>query len=40
MKKTVYYLVDLFAIIPFYLSIILEGLEDVEIIGKAGKIIR
>ena len=33
-------LIDLFAIVPFYLSLILEGLEDFEIIGKAGKIIR
>ena len=33
-------LIDLFAIIPFYLSVLLEGLEDFEIIGKAGKIIR
>ena len=33
-------LVDLIAIIPFYISLILEGLEDMEIIGKAGKIIR
>ena len=33
-------LIDLFAIIPFYLSILLEGLEDFEIIGKAGKIVR
>ena len=33
-------LIDLFAIIPFYLSILLEGLEDFEIIGKTGKMIR
>ena len=33
-------MIDLFAIIPFYLSLLLEGLEDFEIIGKAGKIIR
>ena len=33
-------LIDLFAIIPFYLSLLLEGLEDFEIIGKAGKIVR
>ena len=33
-------LVDLIAIIPFYISLILEGLEDMEIIGKAGKLIR
>ena len=33
-------LVDLLAIIPFYISLLLEGLEDFEIIGKAGKIVR
>ena len=33
-------MIDLFAIIPFYLSLLLEGLEDFEIIGKTGKIIR
>ena len=33
-------MIDFFAIIPFYLSLLLEGLEDFEIIGKAGKIIR
>ena len=33
-------MIDLLAIIPFYVSILLEGLEDFEIIGKAGKIIR
>ena len=33
-------LVDIMAIIPFYLSLLLEGLEDFEIIGKAGKIVR
>ena len=33
-------LVDLFAIIPFFLTIFLHQLEDVQIIGKAGKIIR
>ncbi len=33
-------MIDLLAIIPFYLSVLLEGLEDFEIIGKAGKIIR
>ncbi len=33
-------LVDLFAIIPFYLTIFLNQLEDVQIIGKAGKVIR
>ncbi|CAB4056069.1 KCNB1 [Lepeophtheirus salmonis] len=33
-------LVDLFAILPFYLSLFLRSLEDIQIIGKAGKIIR
>lgn len=33
-------MVDVLAIIPFYLSLILEGLEDFQIIGKTGKIIR
>ncbi|XP_071750253.1 potassium voltage-gated channel subfamily B member 2-like [Lepeophtheirus salmonis] len=33
-------LVDLFAILPFYLSLFLRSLEDIKIIGKAGKIIR
>ena len=33
-------LVDLFAITPFFLTIFLHQLEDVQIIGKAGKIIR
>eukprot|EP00090_Calanus_glacialis_P034773 TRINITY_DN5878_c0_g1_i2.p1 TRINITY_DN5878_c0_g1~~TRINITY_DN5878_c0_g1_i2.p1 ORF type:complete len:413 (+),score=103.17 TRINITY_DN5878_c0_g1_i2:287-1525(+) len=33
-------LVDILAIIPFYISLLLEGLEDFEIIGKAGKIVR
>ncbi len=33
-------LVDLFAIIPFYLTIFLAQLEDVQIIGKAGKVVR
>ena len=33
-------MVDLFAVIPFYLSLLLEGLEDFQIIGKTGKIIR
>ena len=32
--------VDLFAILPYYVSLVIEGLEDYEIIGKAGKIIR
>ena len=33
-------MIDLFAIIPFFLSLLLEGLEDFEIIGKTGKMIR
>ena len=33
-------IIDIFAICPFYISLILEGLEDFEIIGKTGKIIR
>ena len=33
-------LIDLIAIIPFYISLLLAGLEDMEIIGKAGKLIR
>ena len=33
-------IVDFVAICPFYVSLILEGLEDLEIIGKTGKIIR
>ena len=33
-------LVDVLAIMPFFLSLLLAGLEDVLIIGKAGKIIR
>ena len=33
-------LIDFFALIPFFLSLLLEGLEDFEIVGKTGKIIR
>ena len=33
-------IIDILAIIPFYISLLLEGLEDFEIIGKTGKIIR
>ena len=33
-------IIDITAIIPFYLSLLLEGLEDFEIIGKTGKMIR
>ena len=32
--------IDICAIVPFYLSLLLEGLEDFEIIGKTGKMIR
>ena len=32
--------IDMVAICPFYINLILEGLEDFEIIGKTGKIIR
>ena len=32
--------VDLVALIPYFFSIILAGLEDLDIIGKAGKIVR
>ena len=33
-------LVDFFAIVPFYLNLILHSMEDMEIIGKAGKQVR
>lgn len=33
-------MVDLLAIIPFYLALVLSQLEDIQIIGKAGKIVR
>ena len=33
-------LIDFLALIPFFLSILLDGLEDFEIVGKTGKIIR
>ena len=33
-------MIDLLAIAPFFLSAVVFGLEDLEIIGKAGKIIR
>ncbi len=33
-------MVDLLAIIPFYLALCLTHLEDIQIIGKAGKIVR
>lgn len=32
--------VDFVCLIPFFMSLLLEGLEDVEIVGKAGKMIR
>ena len=32
--------VDFICLIPFFISLLLEGLEDVEIVGKAGKMIR
>lgn len=33
-------LIDLLAVLPFFLSAVLVGLEDLQVIGKAGKIIR
>ena len=33
-------LIDFVTLLPFYVSIILEELQDFEIIGKAGKILR
>ena len=33
-------IIDLMAILPFFVSILLEGLEDFEIVGKTGKVIR
>ena len=33
-------LIDFATLFPFYISLLLQGLEDYEIIGKAGKIIR
>ena len=33
-------LIDFGTLFPFYMSLILQGLEDYEIIGKAGKIMR
>lgn len=38
--KTPMNMVDLLAIIPFYLALCLQHLEDIQIIGKAGKIVR
>ena len=33
-------IIDILAIAPFYISLLLEGLEDFQIVGKTGKIIR
>ena len=33
-------IIDISAIVPFYLSLLLENLDDFEIIGKTGKMIR
>ena len=33
-------IIDLVAICPFYISLILEGLEDFKVIGKTSKMIR
>ena len=33
-------LMDLLILLPFYISLILEGLEDYQIIGRAGKMLR
>ena len=33
-------LVDLFAILPFYITLVLDSMEDMRIIGKAGKLVR
>jgi len=33
-------MVDLFAILPFYLTLVLDSMEDMQIIGKAGKLVR
>ena len=33
-------MVDFLAVIPFYVTLVLDQMEDVKIIGKAGKIIR
>ena len=33
-------LIDLLILLPFYISLILEGLEDYQIIGRVGKILR
>ena len=31
-------IIDICAVVPFYLSLLLEGLEDFEIIGKVSEI--
>lgn len=33
-------LIDLLILFPFYISLILEGLEDYQVIGRVGKILR
>ena len=33
-------LVDMFAILPFYLTLVMDRLEDMQIVGKAGKLVR
>ena len=33
-------LVDLFSVLPFYLTLVMDRLEDMQIIGKAGKLVR
>ena len=39
-RSNINFSVDFFALLPFYVSMMLEELEDYQIIGKAGKIIR
>ena len=38
--KEIMNVIDLLAILPFYITLVLDHLEDIKIIGKAGKIIR
>ena len=33
-------LIDLITLLPFYFGLVLEGLEDYQIVGKAGKMLR
>ena len=40
LRSNINFSVDFFALLPFYVSMVLEELEDYQIIGKAGKIIR